>query len=120
MVYINDLPFSLNSVVSLFADETALCINKTSSEYLEILVDQALKNINLWMISNGLTFQKLILHKLKLLSCFEWPNPSKLIWMVSNGLTLQKLIFQKLKLLSIALFTDKSSLFLFLIFVITS
>ena len=35
---------------------TALCINENSSENLEILANQELKNIYLWMVSNGLTF----------------------------------------------------------------
>ena len=46
---------SLKSVPRLFADDTALCINEKSSEKLEILANQELKNINLWMVSNGLT-----------------------------------------------------------------
>ena len=36
LVYINDLPLSLNSVPRLFVDDTALCINENSSENLEI------------------------------------------------------------------------------------
>ena len=55
LVYINDLSLSLNSVSRLFADDTALCISKNSSENLETLAYQELKNINLWMVSNGLT-----------------------------------------------------------------
>ena len=55
LVYINDLPLSLNSVSRLFADDTALCISENSSENLEILANQELKNINLWMVSNSLT-----------------------------------------------------------------
>ena len=55
LVYISDLPLSLNSVPRLFADDTALCINENSSENLEILANQELKNINFWMVSNGLT-----------------------------------------------------------------
>ena len=55
LVYINDLPLSLNSVPRLFANDTALCINKNSSENLKILTNQELKNINLWMVLNGLT-----------------------------------------------------------------
>ena len=51
----NDLPLSLNSVFRLFADNTALCINENSSKNLEILANQELKNIHLWMVSNGLT-----------------------------------------------------------------
>ena len=54
-VYIIDLPLSLNSITRLFADDTALCINENSSGNLEILANQELKNINLWMVSNGLT-----------------------------------------------------------------
>ena len=56
LVYINDLPLSLNSVPRLFADDTVLCISENSSENLEILANQELKNINLWIVSNGLTF----------------------------------------------------------------
>ena len=55
LVYINDLPLFLNSVPRLFADDTALCISENSSENLEILANQELKNINLWMVLNGLT-----------------------------------------------------------------
>ena len=55
LVYINDLPLSLNSVPRLFADGSALCISENSSENLEILANQELKNINLWMVLNGLT-----------------------------------------------------------------
>ena len=46
----------LNSVSRLFADDTALCISENSSENLEILAHKKLKNINLWMVSNGLIF----------------------------------------------------------------
>ena len=55
LVYINDLLLSLNSVLKLFADDTALCINKNSSENWEILANQEQKKINLWMVLNGLT-----------------------------------------------------------------
>ena len=55
LVYIYNLPLSLNSVPRLFADDTALCTNENSSENLEILANRELKNINLWMVSNGLT-----------------------------------------------------------------
>ena len=54
LVYINDLPLSLNSVPRLFADDTALCISKNSIKILKILANQELKIINLWMVSNGL------------------------------------------------------------------
>ena len=43
LVYINDLPLSLNSVPRLFADDTALCISENLSENLEILANQELK-----------------------------------------------------------------------------
>ena len=55
LVYMNDLPLSFNSVPRLVVNGTALCINEKSSENLEILANQELKNINLWMVSNGLT-----------------------------------------------------------------
>ena len=35
--------------------DTALCISEKSSENLKILANEELKNINWWMISNGLT-----------------------------------------------------------------
>ena len=54
LVFINDLPLFLNSVPRLFAVDTALCISKNSTENLEILANQELKNISLWMVSNGL------------------------------------------------------------------
>ena len=46
---------SLNSVSRLFANDTTLCIGENSSENLEILANQELKNTNLWMVSNSLT-----------------------------------------------------------------
>ena len=55
LVYINDLPLSPNLVPRLFTDDTASCINENSSKNLEILANQELKNIYLWMISSGLT-----------------------------------------------------------------
>ena len=48
---------SLNSVSRLFADDTALCISENSSENLEIFGNQEIKNINLWMVLNGLTLR---------------------------------------------------------------
>ena len=59
LVYINDLSLSLNLVFRLFADNSALCINENSSENVEILANQKLKDINLWMVSNGLTLYSL-------------------------------------------------------------
>ena len=59
LVYINDLPLSVNSVPRLFADDTALCISENLSESLKISATQELKNINLWMVSNGLTLHVL-------------------------------------------------------------
>ena len=56
LVCVNDLPLSLNSVPRLFADDTVLCVSENSSENLEILANRELKNINSWMVSNGLTF----------------------------------------------------------------
>ena len=55
LVYIYDLPLSFNSVPRLFADDTALCMSENSSENFEILANQELKNINLWIVLNGLT-----------------------------------------------------------------
>ena len=56
LVYVNDLTLSLTSVPRLFADDIALCINENLSKNLEISANQELKNINLWMVSNSLTF----------------------------------------------------------------
>ena len=74
LVYINYLPLSLNSVPRLFADDTAICISENSSENLEILANQELKNINLFMVLNSLT-----LHPSKALSiapCTHKSSPS--------------------------------------------
>ena len=71
LVYINDLPLSLNSVSRLFVDDTALCINENSSENLEILANHELKNINLWIVSNGLTLH---LSKTQALSIAPFTN----------------------------------------------
>ena len=54
LAYINELPLSLKSVPRLFAEDTALYIIENSSENLEILANQELKSINLWMVSNDL------------------------------------------------------------------
>ena len=53
LVYINDLPLSLGLIPRLFAFDTVLSINENSSEYLEILANQELKNFDLWMVSYG-------------------------------------------------------------------
>ena len=45
---------SFNSVPRLFADGITLRVNENSSENLEILSNQELRKINLWMVLNGL------------------------------------------------------------------
>ena len=44
----------LLTLIYYCADDTALCISENSSENLEVLANQELKNINLWMVSKGL------------------------------------------------------------------
>ena len=62
---------SLNSVHRLFSDDTALSINENSSENLDILANQELKNINLSVVSNGLTFHR---SKAQALSIFPFTH----------------------------------------------
>ena len=69
------MTMSLNSVPRLFADDTALCINENSSENLEILVNQELKYINLWLVSNGLTLYSSKIQALSIAPFAHKPSP---------------------------------------------
>ena len=84
LVYINDLPLSLNSVPILFADDTALCISENSSENLEIFTNQELKNINLWMVSNGLTLHPSKTQALSIAPIIHKSSPSLSLYLCSN------------------------------------
>ena len=67
---------SLNSVPKLLANDTALCINENSSENVEILANQELKNINLLMVSNDLTLHPSKTRALSTVPFIHKPSPS--------------------------------------------
>ena len=55
LLYINNLPVSLNTMPRLFADGTTLLIHESSFSKMEGLVNSELTNISKWMIPNRLT-----------------------------------------------------------------
>ena len=54
LLYINDLPVSLQTTPRLFADDTALLIAESSLSTLESLAESEMKGISKWMLSNSL------------------------------------------------------------------
>ena len=69
---------------SLFADDTALCVNENSSENLEILANQELKNIKLWMVSNGLTLHSSKTQALSIAPFIHKSSPSLSLNLCNN------------------------------------
>ena len=55
LLYINDLPNSVNSVPLLFADDACLLVNSSSIDHLESKLTIELSNINEWILANKLT-----------------------------------------------------------------
>ena len=54
-IYINDLKNGLKSILGLFADDTALLINASSTCKLEIKINEELSRVSQWMSKNCLT-----------------------------------------------------------------
>ena len=57
LIYINDLPLTLNKVASsiLFADDTSIIISNTNPEEFKTSIDTIMTDINNWFMSNFLT-----------------------------------------------------------------
>ena len=75
---------SLNSVPRLFADDTALCISENSIEILKTLANQELKNINLWMVSNGLNLHPSKTQALSIAPFIHKSSPSLYLNLCNN------------------------------------
>ena len=55
LLYINDLPNSVNGVPRLFADDTCLLVNSSLMDHLESKSTIELGNVNEWILANKLT-----------------------------------------------------------------
>ena len=55
LLYINDLPNSIDSVPRLFADDTCLLVNSSSLEHLESKLNIEINKVNDWITANKLT-----------------------------------------------------------------
>ena len=55
LIYINDLPHSVNCIPRLFADDTCLVFSASTPAQLSAIMNKDLDNISKWLYSNKLT-----------------------------------------------------------------
>lgn len=85
LLYINDLPASVNCPVSLYADDTALIFSAKTVDEIRTNLTQNMENVANWLLDNKLT-----LHPDKTVSILYGPtnivksNPEKLAIVVNN------------------------------------